>query len=236
MAIINGTSLNDVLIGTISNDTITGFAGNDTLIGGGGNDTLLGGAGNDVLNGEVGTDTASYSDATAGVTVNLNLTSAQNTVGAGIDTLISIEGLIGANFNDTLIGRHTWADTLTGGGGSDRLTGSIDGRYADFFNYNAVSDSLPGVLNRDVITDFNGRGALQSDWIDLRAIDANSLLSGDQAFTWIGGAAFSAAGQLRFSGGILSGSTDADAAAEFEIELAGNAGLTVGGSGTDILL
>lgn len=227
MAIINGTSLNDVLIGTISDDTITGFAGNDTLIGG---------AGNDVLNGETGSDTASYGDATAGVTVNLNLTSAQNTVGAGIDTLLSIERLIGSNFNDTLIGRHTYTDTLTGGGGSDTLTGSVDGRYADYFDYNALSDSLPGVLNRDVITDFNGRGALQSDWIDLRDIDANSLLSGDQAFTWIGGAAFSAAGQLRYAGGLLQGSTDGDTAVEFEIQLVGTPALVVGGTGTDILL
>ena len=70
--------------------------GNDTLIGGAGNDTLDGGA--------AGSDTASYADATAGVTVSLAITTAQNTVGAGTDTLTNFENLTGSNLNDTLTG------------------------------------------------------------------------------------------------------------------------------------
>lgn len=76
------------------------------------------------------------------------------------------------------------------------------------------------------------------DQIDLQDIDAHELLSGNQAFTWIGNAAFTAAGQLRYSGGVLQGSTDADAAPEFEIQLVGAPALYVnpGSAGTDILL
>ena len=57
--------------------------------------------------------------------------------------------------------------------------------------------------------------------IDLSAIDANTLAANDQAFSFIGAAVFSEAGQLRFSAGILSGDTDGDGAADLEIQLVG---------------
>lgn len=38
------------------------------------------------------------------------------------------------------------------------------------------------------------------------------------------------------SWGVLQGNTDADVAAEFEIQLVGTPALVVGGAGTDILL
>ncbi|MGH6854453.1 MAG: M10 family metallopeptidase, partial [Aestuariivirga sp.] len=97
--IIDGTSGADVLTGTDLDETINGFAGNDTLDGGlgndiiwagdgndnvkggGGDDLISGDAGNDTLDGGLGLDTVSYRNATAGVTVNLALTTAQNTVG-----------------------------------------------------------------------------------------------------------------------------------------------------------
>ncbi len=106
------------------------------------------------------------------------------------------------------------------------------------FDYNRVSESLPGFLNRDVITDFDGQGnaVLLGDRIDLADIDANGVLAGNQAFSYIGSAAFTAAGQLRYVGGLLQGSSDADAAAEFEILLVNAPALTVGRVGSDILL
>lgn len=137
----------------------------------------------------------------------------------------------GGNGNDTLDGK-AGNDTLLGGLGADSLYGGLGN---DIFDYNIVSESPVGV-GRDVIRDFAGAGAATGDKIDLTTIDANSLLAGNQAFSWIGGAAFTASGQLRYSGGVLQGSTDADAAAEFEIQLVGTPALTVGGAGTDILL
>ncbi|HRI37729.1 MAG TPA: hypothetical protein PLO50_04165 [Nitrospira sp.] len=78
-----------------------------------------------------GTDTASYSTATAGVRVNLGMTTAQNTVGAGTDTLQSIENLTGSNFNDSLIG-NSGANVLRGGGGNDTLDGAGGGDTASY--------------------------------------------------------------------------------------------------------
>src|SRR5262249_8029123 len=65
----------------------TGNALNNTITGGTGNDTLEGGLGNDVLAGGLGIDALSYAGATAGVTVNLGLAGARDTIGAGIDTV-----------------------------------------------------------------------------------------------------------------------------------------------------
>ena len=57
-----------------------------------------------MLAGGAGTDTVSYEHAAAGVTVSLALTTAQNTVGAGSDTLSGFENLTGSAFDDTLTG------------------------------------------------------------------------------------------------------------------------------------
>jgi hypothetical protein len=58
-----------------------------------------------MLDGGVGTaDTASYATAGSGVTVSLAIAGPQDTMGAGVDTLIGIERLIGSSGNDTLTG------------------------------------------------------------------------------------------------------------------------------------
>ena len=82
--------------GTAGDDFLPGLGGNDTINGGVGNDKLEGGAGNDTLNGGADNDTASYQDATAAVTVTLVSISQQDTQGAGLDTLLNIENLIGS--------------------------------------------------------------------------------------------------------------------------------------------
>ena len=99
--------------------------------GGVGNDTLDGGAGNDTLDGFEDTDTATYLSAGAAVTVSLAITTVQNTVGWGADTLSNIENLSGSNFADNLTGNtsnnvlsgNTGNDTLNGGAGNDTMRG-----------------------------------------------------------------------------------------------------------------
>jgi len=135
---INGNGGDDYLEGAGGADTINGGEGADLLVGGSGNDSLNGGngddglfddAGNDTFNGGAGFDIAYYYLATAGVTVNLSITGAQNTIGAGTDTLTGIEGLSGSVYNDTLIGDangnllegDAGRDHLSGGGGDDLL-------------------------------------------------------------------------------------------------------------------
>lgn len=115
---------NDIFNGTAGtqNGTIFGRDGNDTLTGGLGADSLAGGNGDDVLDGGAGLDTASYADAGAGVTVTLLATGNQNTTGAGIDRLVSIENLAGSAWNDVLRGNAA-ANHLRGLDGNDRLYG-----------------------------------------------------------------------------------------------------------------
>ena len=73
MATNTPTLLDDILNGTKNADTISGLAGNDKISGGAGDDSLLGGDGPGL---------ASYAAATAGVTVDLTITVAQDTGGA----------------------------------------------------------------------------------------------------------------------------------------------------------
>ncbi|RLU06537.1 type I secretion target [Pseudomonas prosekii] len=168
---LTGTAGDDVLVaGTGNNiinagdgnDVLTAGNGNNELHGGAGNDLLYSGLGNDLLDGGTGSDTASYGHATAGVTVDLSLLTAQNTFGAGTDTLLGIENLTGSNFNDTLRGDNNsnvingglGNDVLNGGGGDDFLIGGLGnntltgGAGADTFKW------LAGNSGHDVITDF----------------------------------------------------------------------------------
>jgi len=78
----------------------------------------------DYIDGRAGVDLVSYDSAFAAVTVNLATTLGQNTLGAGIDTLVNIENLKGSQFNDTLTGNAN-ANTLDGGLGIDVLTGGL---------------------------------------------------------------------------------------------------------------
>jgi Ca2+-binding RTX toxin-like protein len=67
-----GLGGNDTICGDDGADRILGGAGNDTLSGLAGNDTLMGHSGTDAINGGADVDTASYTDRTAGVTVDID--------------------------------------------------------------------------------------------------------------------------------------------------------------------
>jgi Ca2+-binding RTX toxin-like protein len=114
----------EVTIGGSAGDTLIGTSGPNTLAGGPGNDTLLGLGGNDTLDGGAGTsDTVSYAQASTGpVSVNLGTAGAQNTGGAGNDTISNTESAIGSPFSDTLIGTGA-ANVLDG---YDGVSDSLD--------------------------------------------------------------------------------------------------------------
>jgi Ca2+-binding RTX toxin-like protein len=141
---VYGSLFDDVLIGDAGDNGLTGWDGNDIIYGGAGvdnlngklgNDTLSGGAGADNLWGDEGNDTASYIGSSAGVTVDLNITSTvQNSAGdAAGDFLNSVENITGSSFSDTLTGDaghntlsgEAGADTLTGNAGNDTLIGGL---------------------------------------------------------------------------------------------------------------
>lgn len=118
---LTGSSVNDTISGTAGDDILSGGAGSDYLQGGDDNDTLSGDAGADTLDGGNGIDTATY--AASGMAVNANLTTGAGSGGhAAGDAFVSIENLIGSNFNDKLTG-DGGVNRLTGGLGNDTLDG-----------------------------------------------------------------------------------------------------------------
>lgn len=126
-----------------------GSSFNDTLLGSNFNNTLTGLGGDDILNGRGGFDTASYNSmtlATGGITVMLaagTVTDNVNNV-IGQDTLRSIEGVQGTNFNDSYnatnygaagldpsvnnVGNNGTFNQFEGLGGNDGITGNNNTR------------------------------------------------------------------------------------------------------------
>ncbi|MGD9511407.1 MAG: calcium-binding protein [Geminicoccaceae bacterium] len=188
---LSGYGGNDSLYGDGGNDSVDGYEGKDKLFGGAGNDVLDGGAGNDELRGGGGSDTVRFTESgvySPGVVVNLSDGTAQGGALFGNDRLLEIENVAGTSGNDVIFGNGA-ANLLTGGAGCDRLTG-FGG--ADRFVYESRYDSNGKAP--DLIADFS---RAQGDRIDLRAIDANEQVDGDQAFRFIGDHEFTAVGQLR---------------------------------------
>lgn len=105
-------------------------------------------------------------------------------------------------------------DILNGGGGRDDLTGDTG---ADTFRFHLASEST--VFDFDTIRDFS---RAEGDKIDLSFIDANTVLSGNDAFT-LGTAFTGAAGQLVItpteSGQMVQGDVNGDRLADFAFEV-----------------
>jgi Ca2+-binding RTX toxin-like protein len=124
----------------------------------GGADTLKSGAGDDILDGGDGYDLASYDLAKSGVTVSLALTGAQDTGGAGKDTLAGVEALMGSRYNDILsAGLGNDSADLSGGDGDDQLHGGagadhlVGGDGGDHLYGDAGNDVLDGGAGFDIV-------------------------------------------------------------------------------------
>ena len=121
------------LTGSAFNDGLGGDDGDNVLRGLAGDDALYGGAGNDTLDGGTGNDSVTYQDVATGVTVSLAITTAQDTLGAEIDTLLGIENLTGSAFGGDALTGDAGANILGGAGGNDALEGGAgnDMLYGD---------------------------------------------------------------------------------------------------------
>lgn len=207
--VLFGGEGDDVLLGGYGADEIDGGAGHDRIEGGNGADVLLGGEGDDWIHTGYGDDQADG--------------------GAGDDWLGGGYGkdtMNGGDGDDILIG-GAQDDVLSGGAGDDRLGGNAGadvlegGEGADRFMFSWVSESQAGG-GIDRILDFN---QAEGDLIHLGGIDANAMLAGNQAFTFIGMAAFAQAGDLRYvqadGDTRILGDVDGDGAADLEIVLTG---------------
>ena len=184
-----GTATGDSSVGTDSftgvsrvrgsnlNDTIFGDANNNILEGQSGDDVLEGGAGNDTVNGGSGIDTASYEHAAGPVTVSLALPGAQQTGGAGTDTLSNMENLRGSAFSDTLIGDAN-NNVLEGGTGNDIING---GAGNDTANYEHASGSVAVSLASQGVSQPTGGAGNDtlSNMENLRGSGNDDILIGD---------------------------------------------------------
>jgi Ca2+-binding RTX toxin-like protein len=191
---VSGSGFDDTLTGNAGGNILRGMNGNDTLDGGANNDVLEGGLGDDSIEGGAGQDTATYENAGSAVTVDLNIVGAQNTNGAGLDTLSGIERLRGSAFDDTLTGDGNanvlWgglgADTLSGGLGNDRLFGDdgndilIGGDGADRLDGGNGDDSLDGGIGNDTLYDTRGTNTMNGGEGDdeITSGGGNDTLSG----------------------------------------------------------
>lgn len=198
-----GNRLENTVIGNAGANEIHGAGGADQLRGAGGADRLFGDRGADMLDG------GNAGDVLDG--------------GASADKILGGKGadkLVGGGGADKLYG-GAGADTLSGGSGADVLFG---GAGADVFRFDTTRESRPGV-GVDRIADFQ-RGI---DTLSLTSIDARQGTDADDAFTFVGAAAFSGQeGELRYAGGRLSGDVDGDGAADFVVNILGAPRLTSG--------
>lgn len=179
---LEGTDGDDILVGTADADTLVGLAGNDTLQGGDGDDLLIGGAGQDVLDGGAGNDTVSYEDAEpvgmfSFLMVNLlgQFASVIGPVGGLLDTLVSIENVIGSSGVDWLVG-NAGNNYLSGGAGDDLIEGK------------GGADVLDGGAGNDNIVTGGVFGAAAPGSLMIGGDGADTIQSGNSNDTMLGGA------------------------------------------------
>jgi serralysin len=151
---------------------VNGTGGNDILKGTAHVDRISGRNGNDAISSYGGDDT-----------VRAGAGADQLDGGSGHDRLYAFEG------KDRIVA-GAGDDLLEGGRGADILHGN-NGR--DTFLFRSISDTGATGPEADLIGGF-----VQGDKIHLLYIDADATLAGNQAFTFIGKAAFTDAGQISY--------------------------------------
>jgi Ca2+-binding RTX toxin-like protein len=230
-----GSAFADTLIGNAAANLLAGGGGTDQLYGGAGHDTLEGGAGADRLYGGAGIDLASYAGASRPVIARLSDLAGTSGDAAG-DQYVSIEGLIGSRFGDSL-GGDTGDDRLSGGGGNDTLSGRRGNDHLsgdlgdDNLNGGAGADTLDGGAGFDM-ADYTIAGAGLT--VDLAAPAANTGDAAGDRFVAVEGLRGSAFADRLYGDAAanrLEGGTGAD-------RLEGRQGNDTldGGAGADILL
>ena len=158
----------------VSIENLVGSAFNDTLTGSSNNNVLAGGRGNDTLDGQGGTDTADYSrdsffdlgNTIDRVVVRLGINGANGTgtefrlnlpdnffSQLSVDTLISIENVIGTAGGDIITGNQqgntldgrNGDDLIDGGLGSDTLIGGIGNDTVSFASHDGVTGQIGAI-------------------------------------------------------------------------------------------
>ncbi|QEM83228.1 Ig-like domain-containing protein [Halomonas binhaiensis] len=171
----DGESHDGTFVGTGYNDIFTATAGNDVYDGAGGWENTVGGARWSDIGGG---DRIDFGAATAGVSLNLSSTVAQNT-GFNIVTLKDIESFSGGNGNDVVIGSAA-NNRLEGRGGDDIFVISNGGNDSVVFNVLDAANATGG-NGADRVSGFtlgNWGNTLDADRIDLSDLLADSRYYG----------------------------------------------------------
>ena len=219
---IAGNEFDNRLNGGGGADTLKGLGGADILDGGTGADWMLGGEGfdiyivddaGDVVTEEIG---EGFDQVQTGVSYSLAAGSEVEVLYADPATTTTAINLTGNELDNILAG-NDGINVIVGGLGLDTLWGHDGG---DAFLWSSVDES--GLLSPDVVADYS---SAQGDVLHFSNIDADETVAGDQNFTFIGPAAFTAPGQINwFSNGtdtIIQLNTNADPAADGVILLSG---------------
>lgn len=240
--VLGGEDGDDLLLGGADNDRISGGNGFDVIHGGSGNDIAAGGSGFDRIFGEDGNDRlfgGAFGDYIRGGN-DRDLVKGDS----GSDRLFGdngIDRIYGGAHNDYIRGGND-KDILFGEHGNDRIFGDAG---TDFLIGGTGRDLLVGGADRDRFLYYNineSRGALRDkivafeqglDDIDLRKIDANTTVGGNQRFKFIGDNNFThTAGELHYrhigSYVRLEADVNGDAHVDFHIDITGTTFLTAG--------
>jgi len=250
---ITGGAGKDLMYGGEGNDILDGGIGADSMYGGAGNDTYYVDDAADQMREEAaeGIDTivTTITRTIGDHFENLTMAGTADILAAGNGAGNVMKGNAGAN---TLQG-YGGNDSLYGGDGKDLLIGGDDD---DYLSGDAGDDYLIGGSGKDVLVGGAGADRFEGgegadlyvfarasdaqgdhilDWVkgdrfDLRGIDAVEGTARNDAFGFVGDAAFSGkAGELRYAtaNGVTSvmGDVNGDGAADFTFTLAGTQSL-----------
>ncbi len=175
--------------------TITGTGYNDTFIAEEGTYTYNGSGGwnthsdYDTWSNTGGMDVVDYRNATSGVTVDLRLSTAQDT-GFGTSRLLNIEGINGSNFDDVITG-NSGDNRFEGRGGNDTFNIGSGGHDTLLYKLINASDATGG-NGHDVVNGFTvgtWEGTADTDRIDLRDLLSGSGYTGTGSASYVNGVA-----------------------------------------------
>ncbi|WFC93056.1 Ig-like domain-containing protein [Enterobacter roggenkampii] len=175
--------------------TITGTGYNDTFIAEQGTYTYNGSGGwtthsdHDTWSNTGGMDVVDYRNATSGVTVDLRLSTAQDT-GFGTTRLLNIEGINGSDYDDVITG-NSGDNRFEGRGGNDTFNIGSGGHDTLLYKLINASDATGG-NGHDVVNGFTvgtWEGTADTDRIDLRDLLSGSGYTGTGSASYVNGVA-----------------------------------------------
>ena len=175
--------------------TLTGTGYNDTFIAEDGTYTYNGSGGwnthsdYDTWSNTGGMDVVDYRNATSGITVDLRLSTAQDT-GFGTTRLLNIEGINGSDFDDVITG-NSGDNQFEGRGGNDTFNIGSGGHDTLLYKLINATDATGG-NGHDVVNGFTvgtWEGTADTDRIDLRDLLSGSGYTGTGSASYVNGVA-----------------------------------------------